>query len=271
MTDEKEIIDAYRIQCRKALSLRASALLLFIFCLLLFAASNPLHPDLRTPLQGMLLAAAGFLILPGTALFVFSLTVKRCPACRSQQAVGGNVRFCPNCGVRLRIQGATASRTARTREMALAGRPDRGVPAAEMTVADEDFPAENYPKKIRPFTTKDEMELTRRYIRLIDRDVEGQPEEEGDSTSDGAREIDRESEPLLRRLLKKISISPAEGTPGESLYRDIGLWAGFFLTVSFVTFFFHLPGILRRETALEMIFALFPFSLGGAVFFFFFS
>jgi hypothetical protein len=118
------------------------------------------------------------------------------------------------------------------------------------------------------FTTPDEMELTRRYVRLIRRADEPPDEAEPDFPADAGLDPDRTPSALIRRLMEKAAVSPARGTPGEYLYRDIGLWAGFCLLVGLAIFGLHLLGILARETALGMVVTLLLYAIGGAILFF---
>jgi hypothetical protein len=100
--------------------------------------------------------------------------------------------FCPSCGAALK-SGASAGRISgagmemyggeggigAVEKMARAGARSQRARSGnwepkETPVDLVDYPGEAYPKNIRMFTTSDEMELTKRFIRLIDKDDSAQ-------------------------------------------------------------------------------------------------
>jgi hypothetical protein len=147
--------------------------------------------------EKLFLITGGILLISSISLALFSVDKYRCPNCFHSLGVVRKIKFCPYCGVKLqsmeesdwmysshepgerrgifdwigniRFSGRGISRTAIPSVLQQGGIRPRA----------SDFPEETYPKNIRLFTTSDEMELTKRYIRLISKDdsvpLEGTP------------------------------------------------------------------------------------------------
>ena len=172
-------------------------------------------------------AAGTVFLIAFLVLAVSSIDRYRCPHCFKSLGVVRFIAYCPYCGIQLQSTGESYSpssvKVPGERRNPLGGidatlvpsggifrRQTAGmVPQGTYRPLASDFPEETYPKDIRLFTTSDEMELTRRYFRLIakDEDVpsEGAPEMFPGDSSNGARRLDKESEaaPRWRNKEKK--------------------------------------------------------------------
>jgi hypothetical protein len=138
--------------------------------------------------EKMFLVVCGAAFLASLALLLSSWYRYRCPYCAKNLGVVRNIKFCPYCGVTLQpVSGSevvfSLSRTEERRDRIggissnfitpgsisrSAG--SRNLARGTFRPLASDFPEETYPKDIRMFTTSDEMELTKRYIRLIAKD-----------------------------------------------------------------------------------------------------
>jgi hypothetical protein len=186
--NEIEIMEDFQSRSGNARKYREIAELLLVVSVALFAGYAVERARLGE-WGGAVLAGAGVLAAVTAALAALSYVKLRCPNC--SRVLGGlrNPAFCPACGAALRSEPGfepedgsvpvrTAGRTAGPAGRASASRraaerawePRGGVPGVDP------YPDEKYPKNIRMFTTSDEMELTKRYIRLIDCDNVRPPE-----------------------------------------------------------------------------------------------
>jgi hypothetical protein len=125
--------------------------------------------------SGMVLLAGLILSALTLAFAVLSVLKLRCPDCSRILGEVYGASYCPGCGAALRPGGRaraeppaetalTAPKASRRRTRGGGWEPRRSLAAVD------DFPEEAYPKNIRMFTTANEMELTKRYIKLIDQD-----------------------------------------------------------------------------------------------------
>ena len=159
--------------------------------------------------ERIFLIAGGVLLIAFLALAVLSLDRYRCPNCFKSLGVVRAIQYCPYCGVNLQpkdASGAQYSIEAPDERRGLFGgisaknlptvgisRPAASgmVPQGNFRPAASDFTEETYPKNIRMFTTSDEMELTKRYIRLISKDETPSADETPAGIPDGGAEVDR--------------------------------------------------------------------------------
>jgi hypothetical protein len=171
---QTHIIEEYNARSRSVENHREVALLLLIvsvIVLLVYAVNRT-----RIGLWGGVMLAAGLIFLAlSLALALLSLLRLRCPNC-SRVLIGVNrAAFCPGCGAALKGAGrsgtvSAAPQGSRRGASAQRGIVRRGSESRGIVSATDEYPEEAYPKDIRLFTTPDERVLTRRYIRLIDRD-----------------------------------------------------------------------------------------------------
>ena len=185
--DAIEIIEAYEVRSKTARMYREIAALILVISIILLA----LDGIYRTKIgiwEGILLAAGIILLVLAFASAMLSLIKLQCPNCSRIIGEVFDPAYCPSCGAALKpgspigmvspagqgmqtrglargVPGKAAGEKAMARRAALG----KWTPKAELTVP-EDYPDEGYPKNIRLFTTSDEMELTKRFIKLIDRD-----------------------------------------------------------------------------------------------------
>ncbi|MFN2297413.1 MAG: hypothetical protein ACK2UB_01090, partial [Anaerolineales bacterium] len=146
----------------------------------------------------------------------------RCPNC-SRVLIGvRGAAFCPECGATLKAErrmgmAPAPSQGSRRKASAQRGIVRREGRSRSIVSAADQYPEEAYPKNIRLFTTPDETVLTRRYIRLIDRDnrrhregkdVFANPPSETRSRVSrrpaGGTAPDRRDTNILSRLWKKV-------------------------------------------------------------------
>jgi hypothetical protein len=138
---------------------------------------------------------SGVVFIASVGLGLLSIDRYRCPYCAKNLGVARKIKFCPYCGVTLQSVNGTeiAFSSARTEgrrgliggagaDFIPAGGGSRAAASRSLSQATfrplaTDFPDETYPKDIRLFTTSDEMELTKRYIRLIAKDETPPPDE----------------------------------------------------------------------------------------------
>jgi hypothetical protein len=257
--DNKEIVEVYRIRSRRAAICRYAVCVLLPASSFLLALSDPFTRAPRASWQSVLLIAAVLLAASCPVLFFLSVAFDRCPGCSRMLLMTGKALFCPACGARLAFERGAFPGHSEKREKASPDRPLWMDRAVDQLADEREYPGEKYPKGIRLFTTGDELQLTRRYARLIDQDDALPADHKAGSGG---------PKTLWGRFLNKVAIAPVKGTPGEHLYRNIGLWAGVCLAGSFVIFFLHLLGVLPGDTALGMIVTLLLYCLAGAVLFF---
>ena len=146
-------------------------------------------------------------------LAVISYIKLRCPNCDRTLGEVNNAAYCPYCGVVLKSDTVGGLVTMGAPKRAGSGKAmaKRAAPASSASVWEprsgtagiDDFPEEAYPKNIRMFTTPNEMELTKRYIQLIDKDNRNLPGEESARLRG-------------RSLESRRNILPEKVTSGES-------------------------------------------------------
>jgi hypothetical protein len=172
--DPKQIIEEYNARERSVENYREVALLLLIVSVIVLV----LHAINRTRIGlwgGAMLAAGLVLLVLSLALGLLSFLRRRCPNC-SRVLIGvREAAFCPECGATLKAErrmgmAPAPSQGSRRKASAKRGIVRREGGSRSIVSAADEYPEEAYPKNIRLFTTPDETVLTRRYIRLIDRD-----------------------------------------------------------------------------------------------------
>jgi hypothetical protein len=149
-----KIIQEYEDHLRRSGIYGGFAVFLFILSIIGLTAFVTYREELE--IWGELLLPAGLILLVlALSLAILSLITLRCLNC---YRILGGIRaaaYCPSCGTRL---------------MEVDSRGLESYPGDELAEEVEDFPEETYPKDIRMFTTLDETELTKRFIRLIRKD-----------------------------------------------------------------------------------------------------
>jgi ribosomal protein S27E len=179
-----EVVEEYQSRSNSARAYREVAALLLVVSIVLFT----IYGIYRTQIgvwSGVVLAAGVVGGVVAFTLAVMSFIKLRCPNCDRVLGEVNNAAYCPYCGAVLKtdtVGGLTAAvapkrggsgqsmaRRAAPRSAAKVWEPRSGTPGID------DFPEEAYPKNIRMFTTPNEMELTKRYIHLIDRDNSSLP------------------------------------------------------------------------------------------------
>jgi hypothetical protein len=180
-----EIVEEFQNRSKAARLYREIAALLLVVAVILFSLYGIYRASIGT-WSGAVLAAGIVLGVTTFALAFISYTRLRCPNCDRILGQVNDAAFCPSCGAALKSDGivkmvaadspkrrdggrSMAKRAAAAGSVGRVWTPRGGTPGRD------DFPEEAYPKNIRMFTTPDEMELTKRYIQLIDRDNSGQP------------------------------------------------------------------------------------------------
>jgi hypothetical protein len=208
-----EVVEEYQARARTARMYRDIAALLLVVTIIGFT----LYGINRTQLGNWgvaALAAAVVLAVATLALAALSFIKLRCPNCDRALGEVPNAAFCPACGAALRSDSVVGREIVITRARGSGGKAVANRPAGARTALKrwepgggktgfDDYPGEAYPKNIRMFTTPDEMELTKRYIQLIDSD------NGGDSKPDSGKKIGRSTKPP-RQLSRK---QPAAGEP----------------------------------------------------------
>ncbi|MGB7537882.1 MAG: zinc ribbon domain-containing protein [Anaerolineales bacterium] len=180
-----DIIEEFQNRSKTARGYREAAALLLVIAIVLFT----LYAIYRAPIGawgGAVLAAGVAVGVATIGLTAVSYLKLRCPNCGRVLGEVHDAAYCPSCGAALKSDGITgmdaagppkrkgsgramARRAAAGTSIGRAWEPRSGTPGID------DFPEEAYPKNIRMFTTPNEMELTKRYIHLIDRDNSGGP------------------------------------------------------------------------------------------------
>jgi hypothetical protein len=159
--------------------------------------------------EKLFLIISGLLFIASMALALMSIDKYRCPYCSKNLGVVRKIKFCPYCGVNLQpMTGsdlAYSSKAPDGRRGLFGGiganfvsaggisrsAASRSFPQGTYRPLASDFPEETYPKDIRLFTTSDEMELTKRYIRLITKDENAPAEGTPAAVSDAASAVGR--------------------------------------------------------------------------------
>ncbi len=218
-----EVVEEYQNRSNSARSYREAAALLLVVSIVLFTVYGIART--RIGIWGGVVLAAG--VVSGVitiTLAVMSYVKLRCPNCGRVLGEVPDAAYCPSCGAVLKtdtVGGLTAAvaprrggtgqsmaRRAASRSAAKVWEP------RSRTSGTDDFPEEAYPKNIRMFTTPNEMELTKRYIQLIDKDNRILPGEES------ARLPGRSSK-TARNILPEKAIGVESGTPGVRRPRGI--------------------------------------------------
>jgi hypothetical protein len=187
--NEIEIIEEFEDRSKSAKNYREIGALLLIISVVLFS----LDAIYRTRIgiwEGVILAAGIIGLTIAAASAVLSLIKLRCPNCSRIVGEVYNATFCPACGAALRSGDSFGMIPPAARKMPGNGlQPVTAMPATGLTRRGRNltwepktgstdpgaYPDEAYPKNIRLFTTSDEIELTKRFIRLIDQDNGGAP------------------------------------------------------------------------------------------------
>ncbi len=209
-----EIVEEFQNRVHSARAYREVAALLLVVSIILFSVYGILQTQIG--IWGGVVLAAG--VVGGVITFTLaavSFINLRCPNC---DRVLGEVRdaaYCPNCGAALKsdtVGGSVATGASRRRGsgQSLAKRASSAARVWEPrsgTPGIDDFPEEAYPKNIRMFTTPNEMELTKRYIQLIDKDNRNLP------GGESSRLPGRASKTARNILPERIPTDPS-GTAG---------------------------------------------------------
>jgi hypothetical protein len=211
--DLMDIIAEYNARSRSARNYREVALLLLVVAAIVLA----LHAINRARIEfwgGIILAAGIILLVVSFALAMLSFLKLRCPNCSRVLGEVHDAAFCPACGVPLKDDGSIGMVPA-------AGAKPRKTAAAEQALARRanlskweprnnqielaEYPEEGYPKNIRMFTTKDETELTKRYIHLINKDDRNRETQAEDlfAHQSGRVKVDDSRKPIVKRETEK--------------------------------------------------------------------
>jgi len=172
---ETEIVAEYEERLGAAEKYRGLAALFLVLAVIALAGYG-VYQNRAADWNGVLLLAGLALLLLALAFSLLSFLKLRCPNCSRVLGELFGAAYCPHCGAALRPGNRTGMEIPNRADqpsasLATRRRPRGGAwePKASLaTVAD--FPDEAYPKNIRMFTTSNELELTKRYIKLIDRD-----------------------------------------------------------------------------------------------------
>ncbi|MBN2084514.1 MAG: zinc ribbon domain-containing protein [Anaerolineales bacterium] len=179
-----EIVEEYQSRSHAARAYREIAVLLLVVSVIVWALYGINRAQLGA--WGGVVLAAGIVIGAATfALAALSIIKLRCPNCDRVLGEVHGAAYCPSCGAALKSEAvihinapAAPKRGGSGRAMAkrAAGTSvGRVWEPGSRTPGIDDFPEEAYPKNIRMFTTPNEMELTKRYIQLIDKDNRKDP------------------------------------------------------------------------------------------------
>ena len=191
MMNETDVIDEYSRRHQFAKISQFLAVILLLVSLSCFWLSGGVFGTFG---EKIFLIVGGLLLIASIALAVMSVVRYRCPYCFKSLGVVRSIKYCPYCGINLQSAGESEldySSKAPGERRGLFGAigakiiPTGGIsrraasgilPSGNFRPTASDFPEETYPKNIRMFTTSDEMELTKRYIRLISKDETPQKE-----------------------------------------------------------------------------------------------
>jgi|GEM_PF-4035740 len=183
--NQMEVVEEYQSRSHAARTYREIAALLLVVSIIVFALYGINRARLGA--WGGAVLAAGILIgVAAFALAALSVVKLRCPNCDRVLGEVHGAAYCPSCGAALRSDAVAGPNPAggskragggrsMARRAAGAGSVGRVWEPRSGTPGIDDFPEEAYPKNIRLFTTPNEMELTKRYIQLIDKDNRGDP------------------------------------------------------------------------------------------------
>ncbi len=166
-----------------------------------------------TTSEKLFLIVSGSIFIASLILVTLSFYRYRCPYCAKNLGVVRKISFCPYCGVTLQsgdgLEADFSSAQADNRR-GLVGEPganftpsrsisrtaaSRNLSKGTFRPLASDFPEETYPKDIRMFTTRDEMELTKRYIRLIAKDETPPADGSAAAVFDGSSGSERNADP----------------------------------------------------------------------------
>jgi uncharacterized Zn finger protein (UPF0148 family) len=178
--DPSQIITEFEERSRSAGKYREIAALSLVVSVILIAVYE-INRAQRGAWSGAVLAGAVVLAAAACFLAILSFLNLRCPKCGRVLGQIFGAAYCPSCGAALTSDAPpapeagespvpqTEGKMVRRRGSAVRTRGRAWTPK-DVTSGDAAFPGETYPKNIRMFTTPDEMELTKRFIRLIDLD-----------------------------------------------------------------------------------------------------
>jgi hypothetical protein len=183
-----EVVEEFQARARTARTYREISALLLVVTIIGFTLYG-LNQTRLGSWSGAALVAAVVLAAATLALAALSFIKLRCPNCDRALGEVPNAAFCPGCGAALRSDSVIGREIVITRARGSGGKAVAYRPAGARTAVKrwepggvktglDDYPGEAYPKNIRMFTTPDEMELTKRYIQLIDSDNSGDPKPE---------------------------------------------------------------------------------------------
>jgi len=175
-----DIVEEFQSRSKTVRAAREAAALLLAVAVILLGLYGIIRIQLGA-WGGAVLAAGAAAGVAAIGLAAVSFFRLRCPNCGRILGVVLEAAYCPSCGAALKSDGITGMDPAAVSRRKGSGRSMARRAAARTSVARvweprsgkpgiDDFPEEAYPKNIRMFTTPDEMELTKRYIHLIDRD-----------------------------------------------------------------------------------------------------
>ncbi len=205
--NETDVIDEYSRRHQFAIISQFLAVILFLVSLSCFWLSGGAFGTFG---EKIFLIVGGLLLIASIALAVMSVGRYRCPYCFKSLGVVRSIKYCPYCGINLQSAGESdldySSKAPGERRGFFGGIgakiiPTEGIsrraasgilPPGNFRPTASDFPEETYPKNIRLFTTSDEMELTKRYIRLISKDETPQKAETPAGVSEAHPGIVRE-------------------------------------------------------------------------------
>jgi hypothetical protein len=224
---DKELVNEYRYRYGRSRLSRYCAILVAVGSTFYYLLASSDAPAGQSPFQQPGLGYFGILLLLCLTLLAISILLNKCPNCERVLGGFGDYSFCPGCDALLR-PGAHAS----AGERVFRRRP---------FVEEENYPEEKYPKKAGLFADSDELQLTRRYARLIRRDDEAAPDSEVRAPRN------------WRNFFRRPDLTPKKGTPGDYLHRDVGLTALFVMVLMVAVFFFQIVFGLDRKIAASLI------------------
>jgi hypothetical protein len=228
---DMRILEEFQERSGAARLYRGIAVLLLVIALVFFALYGIDRAQFGV-WSGAVLAGGIVLTAAALVLAALSLLRLRCPNCGRVIGEVFDPAFCPTCGAALKagvdfeMEAPHPPEVPARRVRALVRRPEYARRPGLKTweprtglAGINDYPEEAYPKNIRMFTTTNELELTKRYIQLIDRDnkrgLEPTPQTIGAENEYGARtsknkparrpaDSDPDSRSIFERLLERI-------------------------------------------------------------------
>jgi hypothetical protein len=195
--NQTDVIDEYSRRYQFAQICQLLAIPLLLVSISCFWLSGGAFATLG---EKILVILGGAFLIAFLAAVIVSVDRYRCPDCFRSLGIVRTIRYCPYCGVNLQSAGDSdlAYQAPGERRGFFGGISEKVFPSAAISPSASarplpqgnfrplatDFPDETYPKNIRMFTTSDEMELTKRYIRLISKDETPIPEGAPDAFSE---------------------------------------------------------------------------------------